>query len=115
MTISLKKLLDNFISKYSIKSAEDFINIIDSNETYLPQIIEASMCDRNVYFEKNTFDGWYCIEKSSDIFNVYYQERGRIEWVDEIINGKSKAVTEVLLLSHCMRLTKQLNGTKTVG
>lgn len=115
MTISLNKLLDNLISKYLIKSDEDFINIIDSNEIYVSEIIEASMSDRNVSFEKNTFDGWYCIKKSNDIFNIYYQERGRIEWVDIIINGKSKAVTEVLLLAHCMHLTRQLNGTKTVG
>jgi len=107
VTISLKQLLDNLISKYSIKSVEDFIKLIDDNEDYISEIIEASKCDRNVYFEENTFDGWYCIEKSDEIFNVYHQERGRVGWADITINGKSKAVTEVLLRGHCMHLISE--------
>ena len=115
MSISLKELLSTIISKHSIKSIEEFTKLIDVNEAYISDIIEASKSDRNVYFEKDTFDGWYCIDKLNDIFNVYHQERGRVGWVEKTINGKSRAITEVLLLSHCMHLTSALNGTKTVG
>ena len=110
MSISLKELLNVIVSKHSIKSAEQFTKLIDNNEAYISEIIEASMSDRDVYFEKNTFDGWYCIEKLNDNYHVYHQERGRVGWLEKTIIGKSRAITEVLLLSHCMHLTNHAMG-----
>ncbi|WP_049724110.1 hypothetical protein [Gilvimarinus polysaccharolyticus] len=97
MKVPLQELIDKLVSTHSIKSAEEFTILLGSNEIYISEIIEISTSDYNVYFHKDTFDGWYCIEKSNDTFNVYHQERGRIGWSDVTVKGKSSAVTEVLL------------------
>jgi hypothetical protein len=104
MMQSLQELIDTLVSTHLIKSVEEFTKLLDNNDTYIFDIIEASKSDYNVYFDINTFDGWYCIDKSNDLFNVYHQERGRIGWSDTTVKGKSNAVTEVLLGACYLRI-----------
>ena len=48
-----------------------------------------------VYLQKETFDGWYLIE-SSNGFELYYQERGLVDWGITKFSNRRKALTTLL-------------------
>ena len=99
MKDELEILIVSLIEKSNLKNSDDFISLLEQDKELIDKIIQASSNNYNVFFSKQTYDGWYCIKDSNkpDNYIVYYQEKGRIDWGVENVKNSAKAVTTLIL------------------
>lgn len=104
MEIVLQKFIDDLLSRYAPRDHEEFVILLERNESIVGEIIEAAKSDCNVHFSESIQDGWYCIDQGNENYKVYHQERGRLGWGEKILAGKCNAITEVLKASCYLRI-----------
>jgi hypothetical protein len=96
----LKEYLDELVRCHDLHSEVDFADFLKLN----PSVVRKITCSSNdvfwLYFERHTFDGWYCIRHPRfPIYYVYFQERGRMPFGDTEFKTKDyeEAVARVLI------------------
>uniref|UniRef100_E6XI83 Uncharacterized protein n=1 Tax=Shewanella putrefaciens (strain 200) TaxID=399804 RepID=E6XI83_SHEP2 len=93
---TLKDLLNHLKTEHQITSAAELAALLAQDEALVQQIKQAD-AQYWVNFNKQTFDGWYCVATPSNAsYHVYYQERGQNCWGEEVFSDQHLAIATVI-------------------
>ena len=95
MKNTLKEYMQKLIALHALDSKDDLLKLLTENNEVIKEIINHAKSNYWVNFEENTYDGWYCVKCGTE-FNIYYQERGRVEWDFLRTESKEEAVASVM-------------------
>ncbi len=99
MRNELESLINKIISENEILDEESLSVFLSNGEEMIVEIEQAASGNDWVHFSESTYDGWYCVEQNTNIFDVFYKERGAVAWGTMSHKTKAKAVASVLAQS----------------
>ncbi|GLS90362.1 hypothetical protein GCM10007916_14290 [Psychromonas marina] len=96
----LVKYLSNLVQSNDINNELEFIEFLQSNQNVKDYIIGNCEDVFWLYFERHTYDGWYCVKDDRlEWYYVCFQEHGTTSLRNRGIETKihEEAITKVLV------------------
>lgn len=95
----LKNLIETIKNHHHINTQDELAALL-ARDSALMQQVKTTDAKHWVNFTKQTFDGWYCVSTPLlTTFHVYYQERGKNIWGEDVFSNQSEAVAAVIFMS----------------
>lgn len=99
----LESIVGKILSDNAIGSEKELSNFLTHSSDTVKQIKRAASSSQWVFFTEQSYDGWYCLQKSAEpiVFDVFYKERGAISWGFTSFENEPEAIASVIVRSGC--------------